>query len=467
MKTKGVTAPHPAYERMLPPWQMCIDAAEGEIAVHLAGTKYLPKLKGEKDDAYTARKNRTPFFNATWRTISGLKGMMFRKSPQRNVPAGIELYMLDVDMAGTPLDLFVQHLAEEVLTVGRAGVLVDYPRVETEGMTVAMAAAMGVRPMLQMYKAADIINWKCGRINGVMQLVLVVLREDAVIEGKDEFDHASENRYRVLDLVNGAYRQRVYRSAGGKDEQIGEDIFPQMGGRSMTSIPFVIFGADKLGADVESPPLLDLATMNFKHYTVSADYEHGCHFSGLPTLFVFGLNPDTDNPIYIGGPAANCVPDASGSAVYAQVQGGFEALQHNLESKEHQMAVLGARMLEQQKNAVESAEGQSQRVNGEASMLAALANVLSMGMERCLSIFAQWAGAAGDVIYRINTDYLPVSLGAQELLALVTAWQSGAISQETLYHNLQAGEIIQEGVTFEEEQERIASRAPALLGLGV
>jgi len=28
--------------------------------------------------------------------------------------------------------------------------------------------------------------------------------------------------------------------------------------------------------------------MNLHHYQVSRDYEHGCHFSGLPTLFISG-----------------------------------------------------------------------------------------------------------------------------------------------------------------------------------
>lgn len=456
-KRTGVRTQHPDYVKMLPVWNKCNDAAEGEDAVHARGVTYLPKLIGEKDDAYKARKERTPFFNATWRTISGLKGMMFRKDPVAELPEAIKEYTKDINMAGTPLDMFAQELSEEVLKPGRAGVLVDYPMVETEGMTVAQAAAAGVRPMMQLYKATDIINWKVQRVAGVMRLTLLVLRESADVAGKDEFDNETEERYRVLDLMNGLYRQRVFKIGDKNDEQVGADIFPQMNSKAMTFIPFIMFGADSLNPGVVTPPLIDLINMNFHHYTVSADYEHGCHYSGLPTLFIFGQAPDDDNPIYLGGPAANCIPDPQGKAEYAHVDSGFEALQNNLESKEKQMAVLGARMLEQQKTAVESSETQQQRVNGEGSQLASMANVISMGLEKALKIFSEWAGAAGEIKYQINTDYLPVGMSAQELTALVSAWQSNAISGETLHMNLQKGEIIDAETTYEEEQERINS----------
>ena len=48
---------------------------------------------------------------------------------------------------------------------------------------------------------------------------------------------------------------------------------------------------------------------------------------------------------------------------------------------------------------------------------------------------------------------------AQDIASLISAWQQGAISGEVLFSNLQAGEIIPAGITYEEEQERIASGA--------
>ena len=39
----------------------------------------------------------------------------------------------------------------------------------------------------------------------------------------------------------------------------------------------------------------------------------------------------------------------------------------------------------------------------------------------------------------------------------------GAISDETLFYNFKVGEIVEENVTFEDEQSRIANQPPKIL----
>jgi hypothetical protein len=460
MKQSGVTTKHPQYAKYAPLWQRCRDASEGQQSVYERTTAYLPKLTEEKDTEYMARMKRTPFFNAVWRTISGLKGMVFRKPAVFTAPASMQTYAENIDMAGTPLDMFAQQITQSVLTTGRAGILVDYPQVAEAGqMTVAQAEAMGLRPMLARYEAESIINWKTSRINGAQVLTLIVLEEKNGTPA-DDFDHSAEDVWRVLDLTPDGYRQRVYRKNDKGDELISES-YPMMRGQVLREIPFYFISADNLSVDVDVPPLMDLVDMNFKHYTVSADYEHACHFSGLPTLFLTGHQPDAENPIYIGGTAANCLPDPNAKAFFVETAGSFPALRENLEDKKAQMAVLGARMLETQRASVESADTQKTRQAGEQSQLASMAVVIGMGITRALRMFSQWAGIAGEVQYTLNKDFLPVGMTAQELTALVASWQAGAISEQTLFENLKAGELIADSVTFEDEQERIRSQRPA------
>jgi hypothetical protein len=328
-------------------------------------------------------------------------------------------------------------------------------------LTVAQAESLGLRPMMQSYDADDVINWKQERINNAMQLTLVVLCEDAAV-GDEQFGHSTEERYRVLDLFNGVYRQRVFRiNDKGNDEQVGADIFPLMNNQPMAYIPFVFVGVDDVGPEVESPPLLDLVDMNLHHYQVSADYEHGCHFSGLPTLFISGYRADdTASKIYIGGPSANCLPDPTARAYYAETAGNFTALRENLDAKKAEMAVLGARMLEGQKTAVESAETLQQRSAGEQSQLAGMAVILGMAITQCLRIFADWSGADGEVDYKISTDFIPANMTAQELTALVGALQAGAISLQVFFDCLQRGEIIKASMTYDEMQAQIGDVTP-------
>lgn len=459
-----VKAQHADYSAMATRWNMCRDAAEGEHAVHAAGELYLPKLPEEKPESYNLRRSMTPWFNATWRTISGLRGMMFRKPPVIEVTAALDEAIKDIDLAGTTLQGLAQNVAIEALTVGRVGLLVDYPAEATTGMTRLDAERLKLRASIAMYKSESIINWREKRINGSTVLSMVVLKENAELPADNEFEMVLEERYRVLDLIEGKYRQRVFKcDKNGKDEQIGKDVLPLMNNKPLDYIPFVFIGVDCIGPKVESPPLIDLVTMNFKHYGQATSYERGCFFSGLPSLFVTGHNSD-DTKIYIGGSMANVLPQPDAKAYFVEVQSEFNALRTNLQDKQQAMAVLGARMLESQKAGVESGDAIARRQTGEESLLSCVSQTISMGVTLALHWLAAWEGVDGDVKCELNRDFLPASMDAQMLTALVAAWQSGAISQNSLFHMLKQGEIIEDGIDFEEEQGRIAEASPVLMG---
>jgi hypothetical protein len=64
----------------------------------------------------------------------------------------------------------------------------------------------------------------------------------------------------------------------------------------------------------------------------------------------------------------------------------------------------------------------------------------------------------------LNTDFDSTLLSAVEIQALVSAWQSGAISQDTLLHNLRTGEILPTARTNEQELELIQRDPPPAAG---
>lgn len=461
----SITTKHAEYTRMQSRWEMCRAAAEGEYAVHEKGETFLPRLQDETNEAYRARLMGTPFFNAVWRTISGLRGMMFRKPPIVAVPPATEELLTNIDLAGTTFNTQLQRVVEEALTVGRVGLLVDYPPVP-EGATRADAVAFNARPFVKLYKAESIYNWREETINGVRQLTRVQLEECVEVQdAEDEFKIKEEKRYRVLDLDEGKYRQRLFKVDGEESILLGE-VYPKMNGAFMSFIPFVCVGIDDIGMEVDAPPLIDLVTTNFHHFLQATSYERGCFFSGLPTMFITGSDSfDSDgNPIEIsiGGALANILPRPEARAYFVEVAGEFNALRTNLEDKKREMAVLGARMLEQQKAGVESADTIARRQYGEESTLAAISLTISMAAKQVLQLVADWQGINGDIKVRLNTDFLPSGMTAQDITSLISAWQQGAISGETLFDNLKAGEIIGD-VSYEEEQERIAGAQIGLM----
>lgn len=466
------------YTDILDKWKRCNDVSAGQDTIHAASTQYLPRLADQTDPDYEAYKLRTPFYNATWRTIVGLQGMLFRKPPTVEVPASIVPMLENITLDGKPLHIFALGLSEECLKLGRVGVFVDFPKVDTSNATAADAKAGNYRPLMKMYKAKSIINWKTKTVNNATVLSMVVLAEVAAIP-KDEFEDAELTQYRVLDLVDvmddatgvvkTVYRVRVFivKEENGKEvDVLLSTTYPMIDGKMLDYIPFQFIGVDDVDSEVDEPPLIDLVDMNLMHYRVSADYEHGCHFTGLPTPVISGYTPEKEGEkFYIGSMTAWVFPNASAKAAYLEFTGqGLTALETNLAKKEAQMAILGARMLEVSRgNGVESANTASIHRSGEQSMLASVAQSISIGIEKALTTFCKFAGADPTVKFSLNRDFFPVPMDSLTITALIAGWQNQAYSYETLFENLQRGEIIDLDKDAKSEQAAIKANPPPII----
>ena len=260
----AVDSKHEEYEEHYNQWERCEHSAEGQDEIHEYGIQYLPRLSGQTDQEYKGYRDRALFYNATQRTIDGLTGMMFLKPPVTEYPTAMESLVTDITMSGLSLHQFAEMLAEEVVKIGRCGVLVDHPPM-AEAITLAQAQTLGMRPYMRMYDAEAIINWRTDRIQGVDMLTLVVLEEEYEIY-EDEFKAECKTQWRVLDLPEGNYRQRVFRKNEKGDFYVESELFPQSQGRPIARIPFEFFGVRDNRPNVDKPPLLDLVDVNLSHY---------------------------------------------------------------------------------------------------------------------------------------------------------------------------------------------------------
>lgn len=422
---------HDQYLAMQPRWQRARAAAAGEDEVHNGGELWLPKLAEEKDEEYKKRVAMTPFYNATWRTIISLRGLMFRKDPTVSDFDKYEGQLNDVTGLGFGYSGLCKFAALECLIVGRVGLLVDYSD----------------RPVIVTYVAENIIDWANDKS-------MVRLFEGKTKDGKE--------KHRVLELdESGLYIQRLVEVADGKETEI-EQIIPMIAGKRFDYLPFVLMGVDSLEYDVEIPPLIDLINVNMHHYIMSSAYERGCFLSGLPSMFIYGNRDETRN-IYIGSSVANSFPDPETKAEILEVRGNFGALKENLYNKEMQMASLGARMLEPQKAGVEAEGAIERRMSGDESVLADMAGTLSEGLTKALYIYLAWFGKDDpDFSLEINREFLPARMTAQEISAMFLSWQGGAISHETLFYNLKRAGYVPEAINFEDEQSRIGDNPPGM-----
>ena len=472
-----VDTKHPQYQRMENIWKKARDVIAGQEAIHQAGELYLPKLSGQKDQDYKNYLRRALFYNATQRTLDAMSGLLFRKDPKVQVPRPMEPWLDNIDLNGNSLQTFAETTADEVLSVGRYGVLVDHPVRTEEVVSAADAERVGFRPFLTGYKAEDIINWNTVVINNKKILNLVVLTETVTVTNKaDEFDHEYVTKYRVLDLdEEGFYRQRIYiedTSGVNVQEKIirqeGEDIYPTRNGEKMRAIPFLIISSKDADFDVVKPPMLDLINVNVSHYKTSADLEHGAHFTGLPTVITTGHTLEDGKKLKIGSASAWVFPEPEANAFFLEFKGeGLEALEKRMDVKQQQMATLGARLLADESAMAETAEAHIIKRQGENSALCTIATNVSHGIQVGLKVMAEWVNLPSeDIVYQINKDFLPSTMEPAMILALLQSVQSGSLSFSEFVRNLQQGEIISADKTPEDIMAEIDASGLGGQGLG-
>lgn len=456
-----VDSTHRQYDAHRDMWARCRDAAAGGDAVKAAGTKYLPKLSGMDEEGgfgeYDAYRKRALWYGATGRTIQGLAGAVFRKAPVFTLPDAFEEWLADITLTGLPLDVFAQGLFDEILTTGRVAAYVEMPPL-LEGSDPGEAR----RPYLVMVPAERVLNWSTTAVSGRAVLTRAVIYEEVETPGDDEWEAKTVDQWRVLELVDGVYTQRVFRkSEAGTTTDASqkfvqtEEITPRRRGETLDYIPLCVFGPNNLTPDVEKPPLIDLVDVNLSHYRTSADLEHGRHYCGLPTPWVAGFPRDTK--LRIGSNIAWVSDDPAAKVGLLEFAGqGLGALEKALVEKAQQMAVLGARLLEEQKRAAEAADTVRLRQSGEQATLQAMIATCSMGLQQLLSWQVEWAGGdAEGVEAQLNTDVIGDRASPQELKALTEIWQAGGMAWETYYELLQHAELTRPGVSAEDERTQI------------
>jgi hypothetical protein len=445
----------------------------GEDAVKAGGEKYLPRLDSQTEEEYVAYRSRAAFFNATARSAEGFIGLVFRRPPYVKLPErgggvgeALAEFVNDADMLGTTLDSYAKSIVSEVIEIGRVGSLVDWEGVAEQRAYVAM------------YAAEQILNWRIERVNGRNLATLIVLKEQVLASGADEFDLKSQDQIRVLKLVpskgadEGAsewhYQVDVWRPKDEKKRntkqewELVETKTPLRLGKPLPLIPFVFHGPRHSRTEIDRSPLQDIVTVNLDHYRLNADYKHGLHFTALPTAWVSGF--DKSATLRIGSSSAWVSETPGATAGYLEFTGqGLTTFERAMDRDERLMAVLGSRLLEDQKRVGETAEAIQLRQSGESSALTAIAASVSESLTSILR-WVYWWNSTEDfpesitekqVLLQLNTDFSIKGMTAQDLQAIVAAWQSGAISQDTMFELFRRGEILPDGRSNEDEASLI------------
>lgn len=481
---------HKLYKKRIKQYKRQRDVIEGEDAIKAEGRKYLPALDGQLESRsmpanekiavipYESYKNRAVFINATARTVEALSGAILRKEPKLEVPSQMDELLNIVGREYETFEELVGTTVDEVIGIGRYGQLVDMDEFGRED------------PYVCEYHAENITDWKLGNVGGRQKPVRIHLREDREIE-TGEGETRIMDRYRILwlgfplpdmdeegnviddfgvteqDLQNGLfYYQEVWdevskgdHSSGGKKDFVKTaTIIPRpQGGGVFNEIPFTFFNSITTKAKPTKPALSDVAVINVSLYVNSADLEHGLHFSALPQPWAAGF--DFNGPVSIGSTTVWVTDQPNATAGYLEFSGqGLGAIRETMREKKKEMAALAAKILEEAPEAGgnEAAETLKIRHRGENSILARIAKSTSIGLTQTLKFLARFKRIdESNIKLRLNSDFGAGGISPQMLTAILAGVQAGQVSPETLFHNMQKGELHEEGLTFAQEQARI------------
>jgi hypothetical protein len=484
-----VDSRHPEYEKNLPIWEQNRDARDGESAVKAKKEKYLSRLSGHKIkyvdniglrdtyDPYLRRAMLPPF---TGRTAEGMRGLAFRKPPERNLPAALEDYVDDIDMAGTTLDQFAQIVFDERGVASHCGILAEFPETDGRDISVSEAEAMGWRPYATYWPAEKVINWKEGRVNNRTVYTEIRLSEVVSVPSPDDpWTEKQVEQIRVLRLTDpGEYKDqegndggRVYQvvlfrklkdSVTGKEDWTEVERFiPFFRGKFETTIPM------RLPRKIKKAPLTDVAQISLHWYQNSSSMENALHWVGSPTpVFIGDFVDDGDGKVTeVAMGCESGIRMSLGSDAKVLVASGMdlEALSKAMDNKAELAAIAGARILQSDPNGVEAAQTAEIHRAGENSVLASEAIDESSDLEAILAIMTRWAGGewTKENFYKINTDYDVKGLTPQEALAIAKNWIDGAITSKEKFYLFKKGEYISDDETYEQHESDLESEAEA------
>lgn len=438
-----------ALSDRLPDYEKIRDVLKGSRTIKMKRETYLPSpdpldVSNAGKLRYDAYLQRAAFYPATSRTLRGLVGMVFDKDPAVEAPDLLAPVLADASGSGSSLDQQAMATLSDVVGLGRAGLLADYPR--TLGpTTVADAKAGNIRPTINFYRAEQIINWRTETIGARVMLSLIVLKE-TYVKADDGFTQETATRYRVLRLVNGRYEMALWTL----DDTVNPPpVVPTDGkGVPLPEIPFCFVGALDNEPGIDDPPLLDLVEVNLHHFMNSADYEESVFLVGQPTPVFAGLtsqwvkevfreetedghgNKAVVNKVRLGSRAAVPLPEG-GSAMLLQAAPNtmaFEAMGH----KEAQMIALGAKLIENTGTVQTATEASLDSVL-DNSVLATAARNVSKAYRQALRfawlfMTGAWVEDTEIIDYELSTDFAGKLMTAQDRAAIVKAWQDKAIS---------------------------------------
>ena len=429
----SVNNQHPDYSTFLPLWKKCRDVYKGEDNIKSLEDMYLRPTSGQVLDGMgVGQEGRQAYENYLSRAVlpenfeEGVNtfcGLLHENEASIGLPPELEYLRDNATRQGESLLALLRRINAEQLITGRIGLLVDaYEAQSTADLFIAT------------YNAESITNW-----DSVNELNFVVLDESGYY--RDGFNWIFESRYRVLELVNGEYTQKVW-----KDNSLDKEYAPSFKGVRPTKLPFIFINANDTNPDPQKPPLLGLANSVLSIYQSEADYRQNLYMQGQDTLVLIGqvknntASPVADDAIRVGaGSRINL--DLEGDAKYVGVSGeGLAEQRLAIESDRKKAEYKAGQFIDTRAAKNESGSALKTRLGAQTSTLNQVALTSAYALETLLKDVCVVIGANPELVeIKPNLEFAENVNVGDDVVKLITARNMGApISEQTLHELISA-----------------------------
>jgi hypothetical protein len=453
-----------AIAAMQPDWDKIDALVGGTKAMRAARETYLPKFPAEDEESYDYRVKTSTLFNGLGRTLENMAAKPFAEAITfTDIDAVAEEWLDDIDQCGNNITVFAHSVFLEGLAKGLTHILVEFPPTKNEDgtsmyPTKAAEDAAGVRPYMVHIKPRQIIDAIPVRGKGGAQEIGQVRFMERVEEPPTEgqFGTTSVDQIRVLEPGRWA----TYRESKAPGAQKDTWLLHEQGVTSLNYVPMFTFYTKRTGFMTATPPLIDLADLNIKHWQSSSDQDSILHTARVPLLAITGLNEGDE--IKIGAKSFLRLP-LNADAKYVEHSGAaIEAGRQSLQDLENQMRAMGAELLVETQvsttatqNNIEDDEAKcqlSRMVQGLEDTLdnafGAMHDYKKMEYKGDLDIFDDFA-----------SDALMATAGPF-ILALIQMVNSNLISKEDAFNEMQRYGILNPDLAWKDVQARIEQEPP-------
>ena len=422
-------------------WDLNDALMGGTLYMRQLGETFLPRWPKEGKEDYKKRLAVATLLPAYEETINQNVGRVFAEPIQlgENVPDRLREFAKDVDLEGSRLDVWAQAFFSLAMQYGLSHALVDYPRVDAEQVkTKADEKATGARPYVTMLNPRQVIGWKSKMTAGKVQLTALRIKE-VVVEDGDDFGQTKVEQIRLLTPG----KVQIYRKATSADGQANWALHEEWQ-TSRQDITLVTLYTKRTGFMCGSPPLLNMALLNVKHWQSQSEQDNILHVARVPLLTVFGLEDGQE--LVIGSSSATQFSDRQKQGLeYVEHTGtSISAGKESLTDLVEQMRQAGAKLLRTDNTSTKSVDQTSEEKMQEQSPLYTMATSLEDAIDNILQIMAEYIGEkdGGSVDVRTELDVESKEFNPPAALAIQSLRQGGDLRRVDAIKALQKLNLI-------------------------